>query len=309
MLRTAADGSCAFFDRGAGNLCSIQRTLGHDWLPAACRHFPRVTLLDQRGAFIALSHYCPTAARQLFRTDVVLEIVASPAMCSGRENEGFDARETCPPLLRPAVLFDRASLNAWERFAVATCAREDQSPEGVIALFGAAAESIRRWTAGAGALAEAVTALPATTAAVRADVPLDLPGLYAEALAAVPEDLAHPAPPDDLAAADARWVRPAWSKLARPIRYFLAAHAFGSWIAYQGEGVRTLVRSLAVALAVLRVEAIRASLMAGRVLDDELLLEAIRAADLLLVHLVSRDVLARRLSRIEATRIGGEPRV
>ena len=52
-------------NRQRGNLCAIQRQMGHDQLPSACRHFPRVVVLDPRGTFITLSHVCPTAARML----------------------------------------------------------------------------------------------------------------------------------------------------------------------------------------------------------------------------------------------------
>ena len=52
---------------------------------------------------------------------------------------------------------------------------------------------------------------------------------------------------------------------------------------------------IAVALGVLRVEAIRQAAAAGRALDAPLLLEAIRQSDLLMVHLSSGADLVRRL--------------
>jgi hypothetical protein len=61
------------------HLCGVHRALGEGALPATCRIFPRIALTDARGTFITLSHYCPTAAAMLFRTDVPLEIVESPA--------------------------------------------------------------------------------------------------------------------------------------------------------------------------------------------------------------------------------------
>ena len=56
VLRHKADGSCVFFEPKRGNLCAIQRQMGHAHLPSACRHFPRVVVLDPRGTFITLSH-------------------------------------------------------------------------------------------------------------------------------------------------------------------------------------------------------------------------------------------------------------
>jgi hypothetical protein len=62
-----------------------------------------------------------------------------------------------------------------------------------------------------------------------------------------------------------------------------------------------VVRSLEVALAVVRVEAARLCATAERPLDEPLLIEAMRAADLLLVHLADPKTLAARLSEVEHT--------
>jgi hypothetical protein len=51
---------------------------------------------------------------------------------------------------------------------------------------------------------------------------------------------------------------------------------------------------------VLRAEATRGSAEAGRVLDADLLKEAVRRADLLLLHLADPEAVARRISRGEA---------
>ena len=105
--------------------------------------------------------------------------------------------------------------------------------------------------------------------------------------------------PDRLHTADARWVAPAWPQFSQPLRHFLAAHAFGNWYAYHGMGLRTVVRSLEVALSVVRVEAARLCDAAERPLDEPLLIEAMRAADLLLVHLADPKALAARLSEVD----------
>jgi hypothetical protein len=59
------------------------------------------------------------------------------------------------------------------------------------------------------------------------------------------------------------------------------------------------VLGLRAALGVLRAEAARGGADAGRALDPGLLKEAIRRADLLLVHLADPEALARDLSRCE----------
>ncbi len=71
-------------------------------LPSACRHFPRVVVLDPRGTFITLSHVCPTAARMLIAggpADVVTDAIGFDEHAVW---EGLDARDALPPLLRPA---------------------------------------------------------------------------------------------------------------------------------------------------------------------------------------------------------------
>ena len=98
---------------------------------------------------------------------------------------------------------------------------------------------------------------------------------------------------------DAALVAPAWPRFARPLRHFLAAHAFGNWCAYNGRGLRTVVSSLDVALKVVRVEAARACAEARRPLDQTLLIEAFRAADLLMVHFADPMALGDRLSEVE----------
>ena len=91
-----------------------------------------------------------------------------------------------------------------------------------------------------------------------------------------------------------------WDQFREPIGRYLAATSFGSWIAYEGYGLRTNVAELVAAAAVLRVECSRACMRAGRMLDRALLLGAIRASDLLLAHLIDRPALVAWLRRIES---------
>ena len=67
----------------------------------------------------------------------------------------------------------------------------------------------------------------------------------------------------------------------------------------RADGVRTTVASLRLALGVLRAETARGSAEAGRGLDAPLLEGAFRRSDLLLLHLVDVQALARELSRAE----------
>ncbi|MFN7985813.1 MAG: hypothetical protein U0Q11_28550, partial [Vicinamibacterales bacterium] len=72
------DGACPKLDRQDG-LCRVHRDHGELALPDSCRHFPRRSLIDDRGTFVSLSHFCPTAAQLLLEHDAPLAIVEQPA--------------------------------------------------------------------------------------------------------------------------------------------------------------------------------------------------------------------------------------
>jgi hypothetical protein len=301
VLSLQTDGSCVAFETGDENrlhLCAIHHALGHEALPAACRQFPRVSLTDARGTFVTLSHYCPTAASLLFRTDVPLAIVDAPAGSRmADEHEGLDARDALPPLLRPDLLMDLDSYGLWEAHAIEVLANDRRSPEQALARLAHEVELLRAWTPGEGALASHVTAI--STIPDVSSAGYREPGAGIEAVVdAIPVDLRPWHVPVD-GTGDAALVEPAWPFLAQPLRQYLAARLLGTWIAYQGRGLRTVVRYLATALAVVRHEATRICAAACQPLDRERLVEAIRAADDLLVHRADSLVLSRELSRIE----------
>jgi len=306
VLATDAGGCCAFYDRASG-LCAVQRDLGHDTLPSACQHFPRVCLIDDRGVSMTLSHYCPTAAGMLFDAHGPLTIVENPGLADQDVQwEGLDVRGDWPPLLQPGRLMDLDAYDAWERFAVGVFSRDDVGPEEALALLGDAAERVRTWTplATGESLTDRVRRESITALAARlpfrdaGSVPGPEEWLADHDLvrSSLEPGLEALPPPDNLARIDRRWVGEAWSAFALPLRRYLATKVFASWLAYQGHGLRTIVRGARLALSVVRVEAARACTEAGRTLDRELLIEAIRVADLLLLHLASRRELARRLS-------------
>ena len=104
-----ADGACPQYDRPS-RLCRIHRDHGESMLPVSCHHFPRRALTDDRGTFVTLSHFCPTAAALLVDARKPLTIVSNPpAFRPERGYEGLDARGEWPPLVRPDVLFDPPS--------------------------------------------------------------------------------------------------------------------------------------------------------------------------------------------------------
>jgi Fe-S-cluster containining protein len=74
------------------------------------------------------------------------------------------------------------------------------------------------------------------------------------------------------------------SEFANVIERFLAAKLFASWAAYQGDGTTAVRHAVRAAHAVLQEEMTRAAQDAGRSIDAALLTQAIRQADLRLLH-------------------------
>jgi len=142
MLAPLPGGACPAFDGPGGNLCAIQRALGHERLPGACRHFPRVALLEPDAVRVTLSHFCPTAASMLFAggTEPIAIVPDAPGISDRLEHDGFDARQTIPPFLRPGVVMDPESCRHWERFLLDTFGRAGGTPETMLAGAAAAAE-------------------------------------------------------------------------------------------------------------------------------------------------------------------------
>ena len=300
MLERHETGECVFFDHGS-RLCIVHRDLGEAALPATCRHFPRLAVADARGTFVTLSHFCPTAASQLFREDVLLAIVENPPSFPPADYDGLTVTvDDLPPLLRPDVLMDAEGYTAWERHMVAVCAAAE-SAEGALATLVRDASVLRAWTGGGDPLHAAVARLPQDRVPAAAP-PATLESsvrAYAEAMACVPDDLKPEPDEDRLDEAYARFVRGPWSGFSRVLRNYVAAKAFASWTAYQGRGVASIVRGLDAALALVRVEAARQCRDAGAPLDADRLKEAIRQADFVLNHLAAGDALAEAWSSAE----------
>jgi hypothetical protein len=296
-FRHAADGRCVFHHRQGepGGSCAVHAALGHDRLPAACQHFPRVCLLDDRDVHVTLSHFCPTAAGLLVDADAPVRIVEGPPPVPGREQpEGLDVRGQFPPLLSPGVLMDADGYEAWEAHlveALAGARPRGGSAEAAVDLLARDALLLGAWRPGAATLAETIAGLPVgpTRPTAVAD-PLEL---FETARAACDPPWTWPATPDDVRGIDRRLVEPVWPSFDRVLRRYLAAHAFASGAAYHAGGLGPVVRSIARAGAVLRVEAARAAGLARRNVDEALLLEAIRQADLLLRHYADPVRLAR----------------
>jgi hypothetical protein len=290
---------------GAARHCAVHARLGHAALPAACQHFPRVCLIDDRGVRVSLSHYCPTAAALLIDHEGPVAVVAGPAPVAERAvPEGLDVRGELPPRLNDRVLTDLDGATAWERRLVAVLAGGGAtgSPEAVLARVREEARRLSAWTPGSGvSLTQAVAALDVfDQAALDAESlvlanPASWPPWFDLAASACRRPWVPGAAPADLAALDARFVAPGWDGHAAAVRRYLAARAFGAWIVYQADAVRALAAWLTLCHAVLRIECARACAATARPLDRQGLVTAIRQSDLLLVHYAGALAIARAL--------------
>jgi Fe-S-cluster containining protein len=244
------NGRCTFL-LGSDNdhACAIHAAGGHAALPLTCRMFPRQVLHDSRGTFISLSHFCPTAAGLLFEDQGTVGILDAPAALAGDGMlDGLDARETWPPLLRPGVMMDIDSFATWERLAIDLLTRGGIAPRAALAAVHDATERLESWTPGA---------------------EVSLERAVCDAFGSVvPRPSSAPAAHDS---AVKRW---------------LAARLFGSWIAYQGNSLRTLVRYLHACHDVFLVELAR----------DGRPREAIRRSDRLIIHEAASQQIATLLN-------------
>jgi hypothetical protein len=294
VLAASGDG-CVFHQQ---RRCDLQSALGHDALPSCCQHFPRECVIDDRGVFVTLSHYCPTAAGLLFAHDGPMEIVTGPPPVRGGEAEGLDARGTLPPLLAPGVLMDLAGLSAWETHVVSWLGgwRNPDgrwSPEQTLVSLESDARALAAWRPGGATLSEAIAALgDSAPSAIGEPCWENERALRAAARQSLVPAVSWPDDPMDL---ETRWtvLQCSWREHASVINRFLAAHAFASWMPYRGGDVLSGVRRLRLPLAVLRAEATRACERRDGALTVETLMHGIRQTDLLIRHLIDRD---RRMS-------------
>jgi hypothetical protein len=263
------DGACVFHHDRPRARCEIHRVLGHAALPLACRQFPRVSVQDPRGTSVTLSHYCPTAASMLGDDRPIAIVRDAPAFPRDGEYVGLDARTSLPPRLRPDMLMDWESWWEWERRSVDAIAHASTASDALARLH-AAVEHTRAWHPTDGPLIERVRV--AFDRPIRDDVTMrDIAIVRNEIRAAIPA--AHrPARVDGSARmSDAA------------LRRYLAAHAFASWTAHLGQGLRTWLRATESAHVL-----VTSGLTAGH-------------ADLWLRHLADPSALADTWSEAERT--------
>ncbi len=310
MVPRRADRACMFFEPRVSGSCAIHREAGEGALPSACRHFPRELLVDARGTFVSLSHYCPTAAALLATPDALDVVQARAPLRIGGPVEGLDATDALPPLLRPGMLGDLEGYAAWEAAALTVFARPDVTAGEALDAVEALTEMVRAWQPGESPLSAAV-ARASTQVGAGSELGRSQLGAGSElgrrsrgALAAAFAPLVAQHIPEDafpVADYETRWAALVEGEpdVELVMRNYLAARLFANWIAYQGRGLRTIVEWLGTCHAVIRNE-IALRCMADRrsaTLDDAI--AAAGRADLLLVHTIDSQTLADAVADVE----------
>ena len=278
----------------------IHRDAGVDALPSSCRHFPRRTLHDHRGTFISLSHFCPTAAALLFDPGGLTIVEAHPPLKLAPPMEGLDASDALPPLLRPALLCGFDGYGAWERAGIATFARDDLRFDECIDLLAAATERVRGWQPGGRPLTEHVH-LSFSEAAPEHGADETAHKRAIETIASlssgkVGNDIS---PIDDFEDEWQLLVAGHMPPFDAAMKNYLAGRLFGNWVAYQGRGLRTVVEWIRVCAAVVRHELLQRVQRSGAPPRTEDFIEAVRTADLLLLHVVDTAAFAAAVASIE----------
>ena len=267
---------------------------GERMLPAACRHFPRVYRREPHQDRLTLSHFCPTAAGLLFDPAPVTIVAAEPPLALASAVEGLDVTNALPPLLRPGMLMDHPGYDAWEDLVVQSFAGARNIDEAFAVVTGAT-ERIRRWHPKDGSLQQAVREAFAGPL-VRTDCDLLSAGFQVLARITGPHPLL--AMPSDLPGAWRGVVEAHGDLLDTPLRKYLAASVFANWVAYRGQGLRSVVEWLRACFDVFRLQLTRACAR-DQVFTRDLVLGAFRDADYLVVHTVDSLAFGRAIAAVE----------
>ena len=296
--------------------CGVESTLGSEALPYSCRQFPRLLLVDARGWHQSLSAWCGTAARTiagfqpLDPADHISSFLSFDHIKADQRVhlEALDAREAWPPMLRPDVLAGHGGYAAWEtrllaEFLGPACDGQAPLPD-MLASALCWTDGIRSWRRADGSLEvlagrrwrhtdpKRVLRASATSDALLARVLRPL-------LASVPAKWRPHAWPEGLTDGATGGAPISRQHADAALGRYLATRLFGSWVAYQGTGLRSVAASLVHAY-VLASLALYTTQEAASVVTFDRLTSAIRASDWLLLHLLDRDVWARACSQYES---------
>lgn len=297
--------------------CSVETTLGSDSLPYSCRQFPRLLLVDGRGWHMSLSVWCGTTARLILEApplhvgpEIDLFLLFDHISANPRVHlEALDARGAWPPLLRPGVLAGDDEYGVWEGGLLAAFLGPACSgTAGLSAMLASAlcwTDAIRAWRATDGSL-DVLIRRPwrhpdpsrllrksATVEALRTRVLLPL-------VAGVPAEWRPQEWPFGLTDAAMGGEPVSRRQADAALGRYLATRLVGSWVAYQGAGLRSVATSLVHAYVLASLALHATGETRAQPVSIGRLTSAIRASDWLLLHLLDRDVWARACSAHES---------
>ena len=293
QLAVAKDerGTCVFRE---DRRCTLHVVGGESVLPIGCRHYPRLVRIGHDSVALTLSHYCPTAASLLLDATPLAIVTAGPPLALAEPLDGLDTREALPPLLHPSMLTDDPGYAVWEHGVVAEFSRRASSRQALNRI-ASATDSLRDWEPTDGALDVAVRD---AFAAAEEETPRWLPSLL---------PLVQSLNRGAVVVSDGEGLNERWTQLQPPggtvdrvISNYLAARAFGNWIAYQGRGLRTVVAWLHACYDLVRLLAVRAADERGSLVMVHDVVEAVRQADYVMLHTIDSQAFARALTDIEA---------
>jgi hypothetical protein len=295
ILGRTPDSLCIFHGTRGRPGCRLESGLGPTALPSSCRQFPRILLTDGRGWHQSISTWCPTAAKRVITGCADFLSIDHIEVDPRVHIESLDATGAWPPFLRPGVLAGHDVYEYWEGAALQRFLGEIACRQGTVTHMVASllcwTDLLRNWRASEGSLRVLATRpwshppparllrKPATAQALRLLVlePLlkkvDAAWRPAEWPAGVTD---HRADDTILSRRDAE------EALGR----YLATRLIGSWITYQGEGLRSVAASLVSALVLITLALPhdqRVPVTLGH------LTLAMRASDWLLLHLIDRQ--------------------
>ena len=201
-------------------------------------------------------------------------------------------RRSCGPAFCPTS-------KATQRAAIGVLARPDVTWQAALDRIAAATERVRAWHPGSDRLACHVAA------AFDDEEDRSAPSLTHDELVNAVWQLAQGRVPSDiepLEAFEEQWdqrIGGAFYRYDSAMKNFVAARLFANWVAYQGQGLRSIVQWGRAAAALVRHHALRRALGSSRATEPDDFIEAIRMADLLLLHVIDTEAFARTVAPLE----------
>ncbi len=291
-----------------------------------------------------MSLWCGSAANLVVSGDAAFTTPASISTDLRVHVEGLDARDTWPPLLRPGVLAGVDGYHCWEERLrtdlLGPVTRGERRLGDALRAALRWTDRLRTWRVADGAFPAFVQELPVGGPSRQGEPPRDggitqhgasaplragaLDLLLNDLMSRVPTGWRAEAWPAGLTGADTRSA-PTPVVLSRAyveatLARYLAVRLTGSWVAYQGQGLRSVLASLVSAAGLAALALARCSTPSGADGPGDSgagawgrlrtaggpgradLVTALRAADWLLLHLLDRQVWADWCSGVETDR-------